>query len=209
MEFPLQSKIIKRYYSPEWKFLWQLYIKEATIKEFLEFQKLSQENQIESLSNELLSMYTYSFIENIIKFFRTNYIPVKLIKLQQLLLEKDWDWNYIDKILIDILEKRFWSNSIYDWVDLLSIEWQTNKRPIFPWKSLKNVCKEWNIDWPLELINNYTQRQFVFMQDNEIFEAFEQDNNWKINNERAINKSKWDEEIITTEMIKERLKKTK
>lgn len=210
MDFPIFKQKIKRFYNPEWDFLGELHLKQATIQEFLEFQDKSQENQLELLSVELMSMYKYSLIEKLIKFFKPQYIPSKLIKLQILLLQKDKEGNYMDKILIEIVEYRYWWTSIYDWVKLLDIKWSWENRPVFPWKSMKNICKAWNIPWPKVLLNEYTMEQYVFMQDTEIFDWFEQDKEWKINNDRAMKGlNKWNETELTTEEIMERLPKMK
>lgn len=169
-EFPLRKTFKKEVLIlKKWK-IWRRFdysYKQATISEFHEFFWKSQEEQITELYDEIHRQIPLSHFERFLSIFFN--IRWKI--------ERNID---IEKEIFEMMENKFRTyQSIFSWTQEGS--W---------WPSLYSanvaiICQKYCIS-PIALFEGFTIEQYIWLQDGVIFLANSADENWKIENKKAV-----------------------
>lgn len=91
--------------------------------------------------------------------------------------------------------------SIYEGVSFVYSGSEKNKRNTLDESHMMDVCKEFNIWGPKELMENYTYEQYEYMYDRIIFKSLESDKKSQIVNDRMRQQQWWstqDQELSNT-----------
>ena len=106
----------------------------------------------------------------------------------------------IDLVKSNLLTTMFLRHkSIYEWVDFTYSWSEKNKRNMLGNSHMMDVCKEFNISGPKDLIENYTYEQYEYMYDHIIFKSLESDKKSQIVNDRMRQLQWWadaDKELL-------------
>ena len=158
-DFPVKKVFREEFVDRKGKVIFILEYEQATLNEYLEFNQKSQEEQALELYNFIHKQIPLFLFEKFFKLFNGNYIG----KIEKRL--------NIDDLCIKIFQNKF---RVYK-----SIYSGSNKIPRIPKKfyenvpvimsaSIANICEKYIIS-PLELLQNYTLEQYMWLNDWLIF----------------------------------------
>lgn len=182
-------------------------IKQATAKESIEFYWKELNEQIKDIV-ELIESGNLALYRDKKRYESRRRYELNKIKETQKIITLLLI-NNADKIYTDIVKIRHpIYKSIFDGIQIpKSKDW--NRKSIFN-LDLMTICTEYNINWPEELLNNYTYEQIGYMYDGIRFRSYEMDKKtWYINDKANFTKKWWlsEKDNILLEKLKEWRKK--
>ena len=163
-------------------------IQQATAKEIMEFYNKDIQWQIKDISDLLENWKLAIYRDKKIRESRRSYELNKYKHTQEIILLLLV--NNADKIYSDIVKiKHPTYKSIFDGIQIPKSK-DGNRKSIFN-LDLMTICSEYNINWPDELLKNYTYEQIGYMYDGIRFRSYEMDKKTRYINDKAMFTKKW------------------
>jgi hypothetical protein len=162
---------VKKDFEKDFIFEWEketIKYKQATIREYQDFNFLNSEEQNLEILNLILLQ---------LKNIKSKNIFIDNLKNKKLFLSEK---------VTEIIDTKFRQHkSIFTWIIPKS------KTKSLYSSQVRNICKEFNIKWPEELFNIYTLEQYEWMIDWLIFDWNSQDKKTQHFNNEALSDKEW------------------
>lgn len=179
--FPSRKTFIKKFFTEKWKFLFELKYQQATLWEYYEFfEKSDKERELE-LIELILSQIPQKIWEKPLAKIFPHYLPkiARHLDFEELCTEiLQNKFRMHESIFTEVHEKKQKNNA------------GSNKEVVWiPSAIISLVCEKYNISI-LDVINNLTLEQFLWLQDGVTFLLNAQTEEWQKENSYAMRGNK-------------------